>query len=369
MPLPKLFTPIQLGGITLPNRIVVSPMCQYSAQDGRMTDWHLMHLGQFACSGAGLMMVEATGITPEGRISHGCTGLYDDATEKAMARALEVYRKITKHPIGIQLAHAGRKASAHPPFAGGKPLGPGDSPWQAVAPSPIPFGEGWPAPHELSIGELKIVAEKFVAAANRAKRMGFEILELHSSHGYLLHEFLSPLSNQRKDPYGQERMRFPLEVARAVRDAWPKERGLGARISASDWMEGGLGPDDAVAYALELKRIGFDYVCVSSGATVPHARIPLAPGYQVPFAEKVKKGASINVRAVGLIADPLQAEGIVASGKADMIAMARAFLDNPRWVWHAGERFGVKIDYPPQYSRSRHDQWPGAVIARPRETA
>jgi 2,4-dienoyl-CoA reductase-like NADH-dependent reductase (Old Yellow Enzyme family) len=369
LPLPRLFTPIELGGITLPNRIVVSPMCQYSAQEGRMTDWHLMHLGQFACSGAGLMMVEATGVTPEGRITHGCTGLYDDATEKAMARAVEVYRGITQHPIGIQLAHAGRKASTHPPFAGGKPLGPGESPWQTVAPSPIPFGEGWPAPHELTSAEIRFLIEDFVKATQRAERIGFEVVELHSSHGYLLHEFLSPLSNQRKDDYGKNRMKAPLEVARAVRDVWPKERCLGARISASDWMEGGLGPEDAVAYARELKRIGFDYVCVSSGAMVPHARIPIAPGYQVPFAEKVKREAAISVRAVGLIVLPEQAEDIVASGKADMVALARGFLDDPRWVWHAAEHFGVKVDVPPPYARTRPDQWPGARMARPRVTA
>ena len=366
---PKLFTPIQLGGVTLPNRIVVSPMCQYSAQEGRMTDWHLMHLGQFACSGAGLMMVEATGVTPEGRITHACTGLYDDATEKAMARGLEIYRGITKHPIGIQLAHAGRKGSTHPPFAGGKPLGPGEAPWQTVAPSPIPFGEGWHTPSELSIPEIKDLVEKFVSATKRANRLGFDAVELHSSHGYLLHEFLSPLSNQRKDDYGKNRMKAPLEVARAVRDVWPKERCLGARISASDWMEGGLRPDDAVAYARELKRVGFDYVCVSSGALVPHARIPVAAGYQVPFAEKVRREAAINVRAVGLIVLPAQAEDIVASGKADMVALARAFLDDPRWVWHAAEHFGVKIEVPAPYARTRPDQWPGAQIARPRAVA
>jgi 2,4-dienoyl-CoA reductase-like NADH-dependent reductase (Old Yellow Enzyme family) len=310
------------------------------------------------------MMVEATGVTPEGRITHGCTGLYDDATEKAMARGLEIYRKIAKHPIGIQLAHAGRKASTHPPFAGGKPLGPGEASWQTVAPSPIPFGEGWHVPHELSISEICSLTESFVKATERAKRLGFDVVELHSAHGYLLHQFLSPLANQRKDAYGKERMRCPLEVARAVRGVWPKERCLGARISASDWMEGGLGPDDAVAYARELKRIGFDYVCVSSGAMVPHARIPVAPGYQVPFAEKVRAQAAINVRAVGMILLPGQAEDIVASGKADMVALARGFLDDPRWVWHAAEHFGVKVDLPPPYERAGPGHWPGARVLR-----
>jgi 2,4-dienoyl-CoA reductase-like NADH-dependent reductase (Old Yellow Enzyme family) len=363
---PKLFTPLPLGGITLPNRITVSPMCQYSADDGCMTDWHLIHLGQLAYSGAGLLVVEATGVTREGRITHGCTGMYSDDNEAAMARVIQACRRLSQHPIGIQLAHAGRKASVHVTWQGGKPLAAGESPWQTVAPSPIPFAEGWHVPHELEINEIRTLVEKFVAATLRAKRIGFDAVELHSAHGYLLHQFLSPLSNQRADSYGKNRMQFPLEVARAVRDTWPKERALGARISGSDWMEGGLGPDDAVAYAKELKRIGFDYVCVSSGAMSPLAKMKVEPNYQVPFAEKVKKSVDINVRAVGMIADPEQAEEIVASGKADMVAMARAFLDNPRWVWHAAERFGVKLDYPPQYVRSRADLWPGAKLARSR---
>jgi 2,4-dienoyl-CoA reductase-like NADH-dependent reductase (Old Yellow Enzyme family) len=365
---PRLFTPIELGGITLPNRAVVAPMCQYSAQDGRMTDWHLMHLGTFACSGAGLFVVEATGVTPEGRITPRCTGLYDDATEAAMARALALYRSITKHPVGIQLAHAGRKGSTQPPFLGGKPLADATA-WQTVAPSPIPFGEGWPAPEELSLAALSDLKDAFVKATERSKRLGFDAVELHSAHGYLLHQFLSPLANQRKDAYGKERMKFPLEVAAAVREAWPKERCLGARISASDWMDGGAGPLDAVAYAQALERLGFDYVCVSSGAMVPHARIPVTPGYQVGFAHQVKQSAGLAVRAVGMIADPDQAEAILGAGEADMVAMARAFLDNPRWLWHAAERFGVKLDYPPQYARSRGDVWPGAQIARPKEHA
>jgi NADPH2 dehydrogenase len=369
LPHPKLLTPIDLGGITLPNRVVVSPMCQYSAREGRMTDWHLMHLGQYAVSGAGLFMIEATGVTPEGRITHRCTGLYDEATEQAMARAIALYRGITKNPIGIQLAHAGRKASTHPPFDGGKPLGGGEAPWQTVAPSPIAFGENWHVPHELTTSEMKSLLDSFVGATNRAKRLGLDVVELHAAHGYLLHQFVSPLSNQRKDEYGRNRMRFPLEVAAAVREAWPKERCLGARISANDWAEGGAGPDDAVALARELHRLGFDYVCVTSGALVPHARIPISPGYQVPFAAKVKKETDIAVRAVGLIVRPEQAEEIIASGQADMVALARGFLDDPRWVWHAAERFGVRIDVPPPYARTRPDQWPGAELARPRETA
>jgi 2,4-dienoyl-CoA reductase-like NADH-dependent reductase (Old Yellow Enzyme family) len=366
---PKLFTPIQLGGVTLPNRIVVAPMCQYSANDGSMTDWHLMHLGQFAVSGAGLTMVEATGVTPEGRISPGCTGLYSDANEAAMQRVVAFFRTLTRHPIGVQLAHAGRKASVRFPWQGGKPLSREEGAWETVGPSPLAYADGWPAPHELSVSELKVLKERFVEAADRARRVGFDAVELHSSHGYLLHQFLSPLTNQRRDAYGADRMKFPLEVAAALREAWPKERCLGARISGSDWAQGGLGPDDAVQYARELKRIGLDYVCVSSGALVPQQKIPVTPGYQVPFAERVKQAVPIAVRAVGLIADPLQAEEIVAGGRADMVALARGFLDDPRWVWHAAERLGATVDYPPQYARSRSDQWPGATLARPRETA
>jgi 2,4-dienoyl-CoA reductase-like NADH-dependent reductase (Old Yellow Enzyme family) len=366
LPPPKLFTPLQLGGVTLPNRIVISPMCQYSADDGCMSDWHFVHLGHLAYSGAGLLMVEATHVTREGRITHGCTGLYSERNEASMAKVIAQARRVSKNPIGIQIGHAGRKASSQLPWEGREWLTAQQSPWPTVAPSPIAYGEGWHVPHELNIPEIKKLVEEFVASALRAKRIGFDVLELHSAHGYLLHEFLSPLSNQRKDEYGAQRMKFPLEVAAAVRAAWPKERALGARISANDWVEGGLGPDDAVAYARELKRTGFDYVCVSSGALVASAKIPVAPGYQLPFAEKVKKNTSISVRAVGMIADAEQAEEIVASGKADMVAMARAFLDDPRWVWHAAERYGLKVDYPPPYARSRWDQWPGASLARPR---
>ena len=360
----KLFTPIQLGGITLPNRIVVSPMCQYSADDGSMTDWHLQHLGSMACSGAGLFVVEKTNVTREGRITHGCTGLYSDHNEAAMARAVQIYRGITSNPIGIQIGHAGRKASAQVPWLGGKALGPAESPWPTVAPSAIAFGDGWHVPREFSKEELRQLLDAFVASAERAKRIGFDMVELHSAHGYLLHQFLSPLSNQRTDEYGRNRMKFPLEVAQAMREVWPKERALGIRINATDWMEGGWTPEEAVAYARELKRIGFDFVCVSSGATVPHAKIPVAPGFQVAFAEKIRKEADVKVRAVGMIAGPDQAEEIVASGKADMVAMARAFLDNPRWVWHAAEHFKVKVDYPPQYARSHYSLWPGAALRK-----
>jgi 2,4-dienoyl-CoA reductase-like NADH-dependent reductase (Old Yellow Enzyme family) len=368
----KLFTPIQLGGITLSNRIVVSPMCQYSAADGAMSDWHLVHLGSLAVSRAGLAIIEATGVTREGRISHGCTGLYSDLNEAAMKRAVDVCRGISKSPIGVQLAHAGRKGSAHVPWQGGKALGPGASPWLTVAPCAIPFDKDWHTPRELTADDIRGLADAFAAAAARALRIGLDLIELHSAHGYLLHQFLSPLSNQRSDRYGgslENRMRAPLEIARALREAWPKERALGARITASDWAPGGFEAQEAVVYARELKAIGFDYVCVSSGGAVAHQKIKVVPGYQVGFAESVKRGAQLPVMAVGMIAEPQQAEDILAAGRADMVALARAMLDDPRWVWHAAERFGVTLDYPPQYRRAHPEQWPGAVLARPRQTA
>ena len=364
----KLFTPVSLGGITLPNRIVVSPMCQYSAADGAMTDWHLMHLGSLACSGAGLLIIEATGVTREGRISHGCTGLYSDQNEAAMKRVVDACRGVTKSPIGVQLGHAGRKASVQVPWAGGKPLPSAESPWQTVAPSALPFAEGWHVPHELSTDEIRGIADAFAASAARALRIGLDLVELHSAHGYLLHQFLSPNSNKRSDDYGgslENRMRAPLEIARALREAWPKDRALGARITASEWAPGGFEPQDATAYAKQLKAIGFDYVCVSSGGNVPQQKINVVPGYQVGFAETVKRGAQLPVMAVGMIAEPQQAEDILAAGRADMVALARGMLDDPRWVWHAAERFGVKLDLPPQYARAHHELWPGAKLARP----
>ena len=360
----SLFTPLELGGITLPNRIVISPMCQYSADDGCLSDWHLVHLGHLSYSGAGLMILEATHVTREGRITHQCAGLYHEHNEAAMKKVIDACRRLSKNPIGVQLGHAGRKASSQVPWEGREWLREDQSPWRTVAPSAIAYGEGWHTPHELSLGEIRVLIDAFAASTERAKRIGFDVVELHSAHGYLLHQFWSPLSNRRTDAYGKDRLKFPLEVARAMREVWPRERALGARISASDWMPGGLGPDDAVTYARELERIGFDYVCPSSGALVPQARIPIAPGYQVPFAEKVKKATGIKVQAVGMIAEARQAQEILASGKADMVVMARAFLDNPRWPWHAAEQLGVELAYPPQYARSRHDLWPGAKIAR-----
>jgi 2,4-dienoyl-CoA reductase-like NADH-dependent reductase (Old Yellow Enzyme family) len=363
----QLFTPIALRGLTLPNRIVVAPMCQYSAIDGSATDWHILHLGSFAVAGPGLVMIEATGVEAAGRITPGCTGLYSDANEAAMKRAIDACRTYGKAPIGIQLAHAGRKASCHVPWEGGTPLAAGKGAWQTVGPSAIPFDEGWHTPKALDRAGMDKIKAAFVQAAKRAERLGLDLIEMHSAHGYLMHQFLSPFSNHRTDEYGgslENRMRFPLEVASALRAAWPAEKPFGVRISASEWMEGGFSLDEAVIYCRELKALGCDYVCVSSGGNAAKARIPFAANYQVPFAARIRRETGIATRAVGLIADPHQAEAILAAGEADMVALARGFLDDPHWVWHAAEALGAEATYPPQYLRSKPASWPGAKIAR-----
>jgi 2,4-dienoyl-CoA reductase-like NADH-dependent reductase (Old Yellow Enzyme family) len=365
---PNLFDPLQLGPLTLPNRIVVSPMCQYSAEDGSATDWHLQHLMQFALARAGMVVVEATAVERVGRITHKCLGIYSDENEAALARVIAAAKAIAAPgtAFAIQLAHAGRKASVEPPFEGAQPLKPGQGPWITVAPSALPFNAGWPTPLALDNAGLEGVLAAFVQAAERSVRIGFDAIELHAAHGYLLHQFLSPLSNTRSDPYGgtrDNRMRFPLAAAAAIRAVVPRAIALGARISASDWAEGGLGVEDAIIFARALKSHGYDYVCVSSGNVVA-SKIPFAPGFQVPLAEEVRAGAGLLTRAVGMIVEPAQAEEIVRSGKADMVALARAFLDDPRWVWHAAERLGASVAYPPQYARVAPAVWPGAAIAR-----
>jgi 2,4-dienoyl-CoA reductase-like NADH-dependent reductase (Old Yellow Enzyme family) len=365
-----LFSPLALGPLQLPNRIAVAPMCQYSANDGCASDWHLQHLMQFAIGRAGMVVLEATAVERRGRISHGCLGLYSDANEAALARVLGPARRISAPGTcwAIQLAHAGRKASCQAPFQGGKPLACGEDPWPTIGPSAIPFAEGWHTPEALDATGLERVIAAFVQAAERSVRLGFDAIELHAAHGYLLHEFMSAFSNKRTDNYGgsaENRMRFSLEVARAVRAVVPRTIALGARIPGSDWVEGGLTVDDAVAFAAALEAAGTDYVCVSSGGNASQAKIPVAANYQVPFAAKVKAATGLVTRAVGLIAAPEQAEAIVAQGQADFVAMARAFLDDARWVWHAAERLGAEISYPPQYARVSRATWPGAALVRP----
>ncbi|HEV8028160.1 MAG TPA: oxidoreductase, partial [Stellaceae bacterium] len=310
------------------------------------------------------LMIEATAVEPEGRISLGDLGLYGDENEAALHHVLRACRDFGNTPIGIQLAHAGRKASAQVPWKGGGPLKPEEGAWPTPAPSAVPFVEGWPAPVALDRGGLERIRHAFAAAARRAERLGIDVVEMHAAHGYLLHQFLSPLANQRSDAYGgsrTNRQRFPLEVAQDLRRAWP--RALGARISGSDWMAGGVEIEDAIAFAGELKALGFDYVCVSSGGIVPNAPIKIGPGYQVPLAAQVRAAVGIATRAVGLIVEAKQAERIVESGAADLVALARSFIDDPRWVWHAAETLGAKVTYPPQYRRAEPKLWPGAALA------
>jgi 2,4-dienoyl-CoA reductase-like NADH-dependent reductase (Old Yellow Enzyme family) len=355
-----LFSPIELRGLRLPNRIVVSPMCQYMSVDGSAGDWHLMHLGQFAMGAAGLVITEATHVSAIGRISRRCLGLYSDKNESTIKHVVDFCRRHGVAKLGIQLAHAGRKGSAHTPFEGGKALAPDEGAWTTVAPSALPYGPGWHVPQALTKEGMHEVKQQFVDAAKRAERIGFDLVELHAAHGYLLHEFLSPISNQRDDEYGgslENRMRFPLEVFDAVRAVWPKERPLGARVSATDWIDGGWTPEETVVFAKAMKARGCDFFDVSSGALDPRQQIPMAPGYNVPFAEKVRKETGIAVMSVGMITWPRQAEDIVASGKADLVAIARAMMDDPRWAWHAARELGAETPYAPNYVRCSPAVW------------
>jgi 2,4-dienoyl-CoA reductase-like NADH-dependent reductase (Old Yellow Enzyme family) len=355
-----LFEPIQLRGLALANRIMVSPMCQYIADDGCANDWHLMHLGQLAMGAGGLVMVEATHVSRAGRITHGCLGLYSDGSEAALRRVVEFCRRHGVARLAIQLAHAGRKASTHIPLHGGGPLGPGQDSWETVAPSPVPHAPGWHVPSALDASGIQQVKQQFVAAAGRASRLGFDLAELHMAHGYLLHEFLSPLANQRDDGYGgsrEGRMRLPLELFEAVRAAWPADRPLIVRISATDWVPGGWEPEDSVALARELKGLGCDAIDVSSGGVHPDQKVPVGPGYQVFLAERIRREAGIPTIAVGMITGAHQAEEIVADGKADMVAIARAAMDDPRWAWHAARKLGAETAYPPQYARAAPEVW------------
>ena len=362
MPNPTLFTPITVGNVELANRIVIAPMCQYSAVDGRMNDWHLIHLGSLALSGAALLTIEATAVLPEGRISYADVGLWSDETEEAIGRTLASVRRWSRMPIAIQLAHAGRKASSEVPWKGGKQFAP-DHPngWQTVSASAIPFAESWHTPTALDKRGLDRVRDAFAAAARRAARLGIDAVQLHGAHGYLLHQFLSPLSNHREDEYGgslENRMRFPLEVFDAVRAAFPAERPVTMRVSGTDWAEGGWDIEQTVAFARALERHGCAAVHVSSGGLTPLQQIPLGPSYQVPLARAVKQATSVPVVAVGLITEFDQAEAIVSTGDADIIALARAILFNPRWPWHAAAHFGARIRAPNQYLRSQPREYP-----------
>jgi 2,4-dienoyl-CoA reductase-like NADH-dependent reductase (Old Yellow Enzyme family) len=360
-----LFSPIRLAGLDVANRIVVSPMCQYSADDGVGNDWHMTHLGMLANSGAGMLVIEATHVERHGRITHGCLGLYSDACEAALQRIVCHCRRIGTAKLAIQLAHAGRKASSQRPWEGAKPLTAAEDAWQTIGPSALPFGPGWHTPAAMTEDDMARVTAAFTDAAKRSLRIGFDAIELHFAHGYLLHSFVSPLSNKRNDAFGgsfEGRMRFPLEVVRAVRAAVPREVPLGARITGTDWLEGGLNADDAVAMGKALKAAGLGYLDISSGNITSESRAPNDPGYNVPLAERVRRETGIATRVVGMIAGAKQAEDIVADGKADMVAMARAFLDDPHWGWHAAQALGADVARPSQYARSAPKLWPGAAL-------
>lgn len=353
-----LFSAFDLGPVRLPNRIVVSPMCQYSADDGSATDWHLQHLPALALGGAGLVMTEATHVERRGRITHGCLGLYSDDNEAALGRVLAAARRVATAGtrFGIQLAHSGRKGSVTKPWDGGGPLPADQDPWVAVAPSALPFKDDWATPEALDEAGIERTIVAFVQAAERAARIGFDVVELHAGHGYLIHQFLSPLANHRGDRWGgspENRARLLLEITGRVRAVLPEHIALGVRLTTTDWAEGGVVIADAVEVARGLKALGVAYVCATGGFVVPPSGIPFGPGYQVHLAEQVRREAGIATRAVGGIADPHQAEAIIADGKADMVALATAFLADPRWAWRAADTLDATIAYPPQYARAK----------------
>ncbi|WP_367190051.1 NADH:flavin oxidoreductase/NADH oxidase [Burkholderia sp. Ed8] len=351
-----LFSPFTLRGVTLPNRIVISPMCQYSAERGEATDWHMIHLGHLALSGAGLLCIEATAVEPDGRITHADLGLWDDVTEAALKPVLAAIRKHSPVRIAMQLSHAGRKASSAVPWEGGQLVSVADGGWLPHGPSAVPHKDSETPPLALDAAGLNRIREAFAASAKRAARLGIDAIEVHAAHGYLLHQFLSPLANRRTDEYGgslENRMRFPLEIFEIVRAAFPEDRPVGVRVSATDWVEGGWELDDTIAFAHALKQRGCDWIDVSSGGVSPLQKIPLSPGYQVPFAQAVKRAVGMPTIAVGLINEPEHANRLIEAGDADLVAMARAMLYDPRWPWHAAAELGAQVTAPPQYWRSQ----------------
>jgi len=356
----KLFTPYTLGPLELSNRIAIAPMCQYSADEGRATDWHMIHLGQLALSGAALLIIEATAVTEEGRISAGDLGLWSDAHLDALRPVIAAIRRHAPIKVAIQLAHAGRKASSAVPWEGGANIAPDEAHgWQTVAPSALPHADGEAVPLALDREGLERIKQGFVDAALRAQALGLDAIELHGAHGYLLHQFLSPLANRRTDDYGgslDNRMRFPLEIVAAVRAAVPAMC-VGMRISASDWVEGGWDIEQSVRFAHALERLGAHFIHVSSGGVSPLQKIPVGAGYQIAFAERIKRETTLPTIGVGLITEPQQAEHILQSGQADMVALARAMLYDPRWPWHAAAELGAQVAAPPQYWRSQPRQY------------
>jgi 2,4-dienoyl-CoA reductase-like NADH-dependent reductase (Old Yellow Enzyme family) len=369
---PTLFEPIRVGSLELSNRIVIAPMCQYSAENGCMNDWHLIHLGHLSISGAALLTVEATAVLPDGRITWADVGLWSDETETAMSSTLDRIRRWSGIPIGIQLNHAGRKASTEVPWVGGAQIA-SSAPngWQTKAPSSIPYAEGQMLPQMLDRDGLRDIRDAFVSSAKRARRIGLDLIQLHCAHGYLLHQFLSPLSNQRDDTYGgslENRMRFPLEVFEAVRQAIP-DRPVTVRISGTDWVDGGWDIEQTCAFAAMLQAAGCDALHISSGGLHPAQRIPVGPSYQVPLARAVKAAVGIPVVAVGLITGFDQAEAIVATREADMVALARTILYDPRWPWHAAAELGAQVQAPHQYLRSQPRRFRDLLVASSPKTS
>jgi 2,4-dienoyl-CoA reductase-like NADH-dependent reductase (Old Yellow Enzyme family) len=352
----QLFSPYSIGKLSLKNRIVIAPMCQYSADNGEATDWHLIHLGHLALSGAGLLIIEATAVEPDGRISPADLGLWSDATELALKKVLTAVRKYSPIPIAIQLGHAGRKASSHVPWGGGRLIPVEQGGWRPVAPSAISHAPDEAPPLALDRDGLQRVLQAFITSAQRAHRLGLDAIEVHAAHGYLLHQFLSPLANRRDDEYGgplENRMRFPLEVFDAMRAAIPAEKPVGVRVSATDWVDGGWEVEQCIAFGQALRERGCSFIHVSSGGISPQQQIPLGPDYQVPLAERIRSATGLPTIAVGLVTGAAQAEAIVAAGRADMVALARGILFDPRWPWHAAVELGGQVTAPPQYWRSQ----------------
>ena len=350
----QLFSAFKLRELTFRNRVFVSPMCQYSCEEGVPTDWHLVHLGSRAIGGAALVMTEAAAITPEGRISPEDAGIWNDAQAKAWT-PIVAFIKAQGAVAGIQLAHAGRKASTFSPWRGSGKVGPDQGGWPVLGPSDSAFSSTYPVPHEMTKAEIKATVEAFVSAATRSLTAGFEVAEIHGAHGYLLHEFLSPLSNLRSDEYGgslENRMRFPLEVCAAVRARWPKHLPLLLRVSASDWKEGGWDIAQSIELCSRARDLGIDLIDVSSGGNVADAKMTIRPGYQVPFARAIRAGAQVPTGAVGLITEAVQAEQIIADGDADCVFLARALLRDPYWPRHAAAALGVSLEWPDQYKRA-----------------
>lgn len=351
----KIFAPLKIRDITFKNRIFVSPMCQYSAVEGVPQDWHFVHLGALATGGAALVIIEATAVNPEGRISYADVGLWNDEQEKEFSK-ISAFIKSQGAVPGMQLAHAGRKASAEKPWLGGKSIPASDSKgWQVVGPSAVKFSEHSQTPKELSLDDIQKLMEDFKSSTKRALDAGIEVIELHMAHGYLFHQFLSPLSNHRTDEYGgslENRMKFPLETAKAVRDIIPSHLPLFVRISATDWTDGGWDIEQSIKLSIELKKVGVDLIDTSTGGNYPGVKIPVGPHYQVPFASEVKRGADILTGAVGMITDPKQANEIIEKGEADVVLLARELLRNPRWPQMAAKELGVKVESPHQYDRA-----------------